>query len=505
MNTRKIHFETLGCKLNQVESEGAARFFSDWNFEVTMSPLTASSPEDRSVALCVVNTCTVTAKAEQKARRIIRMLLKICPCCAVAVTGCYAQLNQKDILAIDSRVCVLGGQHKGAMADVPKILEKILSENPLADGNEIAARLQKFFDGKNSSSLKDIITEPFRLSTDTFINHSRSSLKIQDGCNSVCTYCRIRLARGKSVSIDAFSAVERVKELERAGQNEVVITTVNIAQYFGEFDEEKFNSNNLKTDENIRTFEKDGKKFIKFAGLLLLILGNTEKIGVRISSLYPEIVDEELCKIIRNPRLRPHFHISVQSGSDAVLARMKRPYRIEAVYKACRLLKEAKGNPFLACDIIAGFPGESDEDFEETMKMLGSCGFTFVHAFPFSPRPGTEAFKMRPMVPNYITDTRIKRLEEFNRKSKSSYIKSFEGKILPAVCETVHRARLVKDRVVVHAVTENFLHCQLVFSPEEKNLPEAGSVISVRVIRPLEESEKTGESDTLAELCGIKS
>lgn len=533
MNTRKIHFETLGCKLNQVESEGAARFFSDWNFEVTMSPLTASSPEDRSVALCVVNTCTVTAKAEQKARRIIRMLLKICPCCAVAVTGCYAQLNQKDILAIDSRVCVLGGQHKGAMADVPKIL----SENPLADGNEIASRLQKFFDGKNSSSLKDIITEPFRLSTDTFINHSRSSLKIQDGCNSVCTYCRIRLARGKSVSIDAFSAVERVRELERAGQNEVVITTVNIAQYFGELDEEKFNSNNLKTDENIHVFEKnmistssfsddkntfgqsfdkaDGfdklkqhtfgkKKFIKFAGLLSLILGNTEKIGVRISSLYPEIVDEELCKIIRNPRLRPHFHISVQSGSDAVLARMKRPYRIEAVYKACRLLKEAKGNPFLACDIIAGFPGESDEDFEETMKMLGSCGFTFVHAFPFSPRPGTEAFKMRPMVPNYITDSRIKRLEEFNRKSKSSYIKSFEGKILPAVCETVHRAHLVKDRVIVHAVTENFLHCQLVFSPEEKNLPEAGSVVSVRVIRPLEESEKTGESDTLVELCGIK-
>lgn len=503
MSTRKIHFETLGCKLNQVESEGAARSFSDWNFEVTMEPLTASSPEDKSVALCVVNTCTVTAKAEQKARRIIRMLLKICPCCAVAVTGCYAQLNQKDILAIDGRVCVLGGQHKGAMADVPKILEQILSENPDAGGNDIASRLQKFFDGRNSSSLKDIITEPFRLSTDTFINHSRSSLKIQDGCNSVCTYCRIRLARGKSVSIDAFSAVERVRELERAGQSEVVITTVNIAQYFGEFDEDKFRSENLKADENIRIFEKDGKKFIKFAGLLSLILCNTEKIGVRISSLYPEIVDGELCKIIENPRLRPHFHISVQSGSDAVLARMKRPYRISAVYKACQLLKKAKKNPFLACDIIAGFPGESDGDFEETMKMLSDCGFAFVHAFPFSPRPGTEAFKMRPMVPNYITDTRIKRLEEFNRKSKSSYIQSFEGKILPAVCETVHRARLVKDRVIVHAVTENFLHCQLVFSPDAKNLPEAGSVIKVRVIRPLEEGEKTGESDTLAETAEI--
>lgn len=498
MNTRKIHFETLGCKLNQVESEGAARFFADDDFEVTMSPLTASSPEDENVALCIVNTCTVTAKAEQKARRIIRMLLKICPKSAVAVTGCYAQLNQKDILEIDSRVCVLGGQHKGAMADVPKILKKILSKNPEADGKEIASQIQKFFDDENKSSIQNVITQPFRLSTDTFINHSRSSLKIQDGCNSVCTYCRIRLARGKSVSLDAFSAVERVKELEKAGQNEVVITTVNIAQYFGEFDEEKFKENNFLVDNNIHIFEKGGKEFIKFAGLLDLMLLNTEKIGIRISSLYPEIVDEELCKIIKNPRVRPHFHISVQSGSDSILGKMKRPYRIEAVYKACRLLKRAKENPFLACDIIAGFPGETDEDFEETMKMLEDCGFAFVHAFPFSPRPGTEAFKMRPMVPNYVTDERIKRLEEYNQKSKSSYIKSFEGKILPAVCETVHRQHLVKDRIIVHAVTENFLHCQLVFAPEEKNLPKAGSVIHVKIVRPLENGEKTGESDTLA-------
>ncbi len=498
MQNRKIHFETLGCKLNQVESEGAARFFSDAGFDISMAPLTAACECDENVALCVVNTCTVTAKAEQKARRIIRMLLKICPKSAVAVTGCYAQLNQKDILELDERVCVLGGQHKGAMADVPKILKKILEKNPDSSGKEICAEIQKFFDGENLSSQKNIITEPFRLSTDTFINHSRSSLKIQDGCNSVCTYCRIRLARGKSVSLDAFACLERIVSLEKNGQSEVVITTVNIAQYFGLFDEKKILESNFKIPDNLNFFEKDGKKYLKFAGLLRLILENTEKIAVRISSLYPEIVDEELCEAIKNPRLRPHFHISVQSGSDSVLERMKRPYRIEAVYKACALLKSAKKNPFLACDIIAGFPGESGEDFSETLAMLEKCGFTFVHAFPFSPRPGTEAFKMRPMVPNYITDERIKSLENFNRKAKREYIKSFEGKILPAVCETVHRARLVKDRVVVHAVTENFLHCQLVFSPNAKNLPKAGSVINVKIIRPLEESERTGESECLA-------
>ena len=467
----------MGCRLNQVESEGAARFFTDSGFSVSMEPFTAKS-FDEAVALCVVNTCTVTAKAEQKARRIIRMLLKTCPNCAVAVTGCYAQLNKDDILAIDERVCVLGGQNKATLADVPPLLKNLLEKNEKISGTEISREIQNLFDVKTSSSVPGVITSPFRLSTDTFLNHSRSSLKIQDGCNCVCTYCRIRLARGKSVSLDAKEVIERVQALEKAGQSEVVITTVNISQYSSEY---------------------NGKK-VRFAELLELILENTQKIGIRISSLYPEIVDDKLARLFENPRICPYFHISVQSGSNSVLARMKRPYKIEAVYRATELLRRAKGNPFIACDIIAGFPGETDEDFDLTMKMLSECGFTYVHAFPFSPRPGTEAFKMRPMVPNYETDKRIARLEEFNKKSKTAYINSFVGKTLPAVCESVHRARLVKDRVIIHAVTENFLHCQLVFSPTDKNLPVAGSQVFVKVIRPLEESEVTGESDTLAEI-----
>lgn len=493
--SRKIHFETLGCKLNQVESEGAARFFADSGFEVTMEPLTASGTPDADVVLCVVNTCTVTTKAEQKARRIIRMLLNVCPKAAIAVTGCYAQLTQEQILDIDKRLCVLGGQHKGAMADVPEILKKFISENPDSTSEAVAAEIQKFFDKKNASGLQNIITEPFRLSTDTFLNHSRSSLKIQDGCNCVCTYCAIRLARGKAVSLDANEVVSRVQALEKAGQNEVVITTVNIAQYRG-----KFSKKELSVDPDFVKLDENDEATVDFAGVLSLILKNTEKIGIRISSLYPEIVDEHLAKLISDERVRPHFHISVQSGSDAVLAKMKRPYKIEAVYKACELLKKYKKNPFLACDIIAGFPGETDADFELTMKMLRECGFTFVHAFPFSARPGTEAYKMRPMVPNNITDVRIKKLEEFNRKEKTAYILSYSAQVLPAVCETIHRARIMKDRIIVHAVTENFLHCQLNFNPDDPRVPKAGSVVNVKIRRPLEPGEKTGESDTLAEL-----
>ncbi len=474
MQKKNIHFETLGCKLNQVESEGAARFFVDAGFSVTMEPFTAAGNVDEEVVACVINTCTVTAKAEQKARRIIRLLLNKCPNSVVVVTGCYAQLDRTEILSLGDRVVVLGGQNKGSLADVPALL----NQNPELCGIELKKILQDFFDTKKKNSKINEISEPFRLSTDTFINHSRSSIKIQDGCNCVCTYCRIRLARGKSVSLDAASVIERIQALEDAGQKEVVITTVNIAQYNGKW--------------------KDGT--VNFAGLLRLILQNTKSIGIRISSLYPEIVNEELGEIVSDPRVRPHFHISVQSGSDSVLTKMKRPYKIEAVYKAVDILKKAKNNPFLACDIIAGFPGETDDDFALTMRMLSDCGFTYVHAFPFSARPGTEAYSMRPMVPNNVTDKRISALEEYNRNSKSQYINSFSGKTLPAVCETIHRARaaLMRDRIVVHAVTENFLHCQLVFDVNETNLPKAGTEIEVKVLRPLLDSEKTGESDTLA-------
>lgn len=488
MKRNKIHFETLGCKLNQVESEGVARVFVDEGFVVSMNPMTASDSCDDSVLACVLNTCTVTAKAEQKARRIIRLLLGKFENCVVIVTGCYAQLNKDDILSMDNRIAVIGGQNKSILADVPSFIKQKQTENSDIYGVELQKELQSFFDEKQSKSKLNEITEPFRLSTDTFLNHSRSSLKIQDGCNCVCTYCRIRLARGKSVSLDANSVLDRVLALEKVGQSEVVITTVNIGQYRG-----KWVENGIESTVN-------------FAGLLKIILEKTSSIRIRISSLYPEIVNEELAELVANPRVCSHFHISVQSGSDSILSKMKRPYKIAAVYKACELLKKAKKNPFLACDIIAGFPGETDEDFDLTMKMLNECGFTFVHAFPFSARPGTEAYKMRPMVPNSITDERIKRLEEYNKKSKREYIESFSQKILPAVCETIHRANLTKgifrEKIVVHAVTENFLHCQLLFdsSIANKNIPEAGKIVDVRIIRPLENSERTGESDTLAEL-----
>ena len=377
-NLYKIHIETLGCRLNQIESESIAKSFSDVGFSISMESVTAKNVIQNEVIMSVLNTCTVTQKSEQKARRIIRLMLEKFPQAVILVTGCYAQLNSEEISQIDKRVFVIGGQIKSRITQIPKLLTEYLQKqdfNPFDFINYLQLLIK-------TPQLKQFFPEnTFKLSTSSFFAHSRASLKIQDGCNNNCSYCAIHLARGKSVSIDVKTALERVIELENKGYDEVVLTTVNIGQYRGIFESQYFD----------------------FKTLLKYLLENTKKIRFRISSLYPEIIDDSFCDVIKNPRVQPHFHISVQSGSNKILSLMNRRYSKEEVITACKKLKNAKNDPFLACDIITGFPGETDSDFEETMQLCKECGFAWVHAFPYSQRPGTEAVNLNNKVPQYIS------------------------------------------------------------------------------------------------------
>ncbi len=475
----KIRFETLGCRLNQIESEGAAHFFSEAGFTSDLTPVSAKSLTDEKTILCVINTCSVTQKAEQKARRLIRLLLKTYPKAAVIVTGCYAQLRPLEIKKMDERIAVLGGQVKSRISGIPELLKRTVDLSPL----EIVARIEK-----------EIILKPvmnpgvpensFVLATDSFLAHSRSSIKIQDGCNSKCTYCTINIARGKSVSLDAKTVIERIQQLEASGQSEVVITTVNIAQYHGTWNGPEASCG-----------------FVNFAGLLKLILANTSKINIRISSIYPQIVKEDFLEAIKNPRVCPHFHISVQSGSDRILEAMKRGYKAQDVVEACEKIRSVKENPFLACDIITGFPGETDSDFNDSLELCKKCGMAWVHAFPYSERPGTEAVKMKNKVPQSVSGERAYTLTTKAAEAKIRYIKSFEGKILPCVVETVRNPKnKVNGRVIYHAVTENFLHCQI---EVDENSPQFtnGALQKVRILSPLTENiRKGGETECLAEL-----
>lgn len=475
-----ILFYTTGCRLNQIESESAARFFVDDNFSVSLKPLTAKSPVQDEVLLAVINTCAVTQKAEQKDRRIIRLLLEKCPKAVIVVTGCYAQLSREEILKMSPRIAVLKGLLKSRLTDLSSVLKDFIKDSGREKFDSVlfAQNLNENLFAEKGTPVK-VSENSFKLSTDSFLAHSRSSIKIQDGCNCACTYCTIHIARGGSVSLGVKEVVERVRSLEKAGQSEVVFTTVNIGQYKGEYEGQYYN----------------------FTELLHLCIKETEKINFRISSLYPEIVDEYFCQVISHSRVRPYFHISVQSGSDSVLKAMARNYDSEQVLRACEMLKKYKPGVFLACDIITGFPGETDEDFEQTMELCRRCDFAWVHVFPFSERPGTPACTMKNKVTQSLRDERAKKLGKWSAENKLRYIEKCAGKTFDAVLETVKGKAFQKsgDNLIFHAVTENFLHCQI-SAPLDYDYPEQGSQVKVKIIGPIPDSTtKGGETDCLAQ------
>lgn len=434
-----VHFETLGCKLNQIESESAAKAFFDQGYRISSKNLSRQSGIQDTISLVIINTCTVTGKAEQKARRLINLLLELCPNAAIMITGCYAELDGDYLEKINERIVILPGSKKGFLTELAQAF-------PANTISFEATQIKTWI--KNQNDTKENLS--FRLSTDTFFSHSRASLKIQDGCNSACSYCRVRLARGKAISLDAERVLERVRELEEKGHSEVVLTGINLSQYLCS-----------KTKQN-------------FTSLLNYLIENTKKISFRISSLYPQSIDEAFCKLIRSPRIRPHFHLSVQSGSDTILKTMKRPYNAEKVKNAVHLIRQAKKDVFIATDIIVGFPGESENDFLETQKLCQELNFAWIHVFPFSARPGTEAFLLKNTIHTEIIQKRVILLTEQAKKQKKDFVLSQIGKTRTAILEK--RAMLP-----ARAVCDNFLHVELSDLDTKTMQMFAGKEISVIV------------------------
>jgi len=484
---RTVRFETLGCKLNQIESESAARAFFDGGFDCRMDGVSAASRIDTHTVLCIVNTCTVTAKAEQKCRRIIRLLLEKYPRAAVLITGCYAQLDGSFLCGIDKRIAVLGGKHKDVLVRLPDFLHFFTK-----DGTDLAAELRALyagsFDTEQSAPPQTYqkygghthhVPAPFAfapnrhfvLSTDTFLQHSRPSLKIQDGCDNRCSYCRICFARGPSVSLRADTVLERVLQLEKAGHCEAVLTGVNLSQY---------------------SFCPSDKAPAAggLAQLLTYLLAHTERISLRLSSLHPQIVTDELCTVLAHERIRPHFHLSVQSGSDTILQAMKRPYNAARVKEAVEHLHRIKKLPFIACDIITGFPGETPEDFSETLQLCRICAFSWIHAFPFSPRPGTQAYAMRPVIPPATAKHRVRELTVLAAAQKKAYIESCIGSDFKAVIEKFRKNE-------VRAVTENFLHVRVKHA-EDTLLHMGGREMLLRIDALCTKTSHTDPCDAFA-------
>ncbi len=451
-----IRIETLGCRLNQVESEALAVKFQETGFSLFVKKKYQNNYEENStcsdiesVALCVINTCTVTGKAEQKARRIIRLLLKECKHAVVLVTGCYAELESDFIENMDPRVIAFSGKKKDELYDLADFLKNnfLNSFDSLEMKDEKSKEefcsLLKYAIVKfrktiyDKKPLKLNQKKLFKLSSPVFVFHSRASLKVQDGCNRKCAYCRIRLARGSSISLPAEEAVNRIQQIEQNGANEVVISGVNLAQYW---------------DRAVGGFPQ----------LLALLLDKTKHIRIRISSLYPETITPEIMPVLKHERICPHFHLSLQSGSDKILSLMQRPYCKADVINAITRLREVKDNPFIGCDIITGFPSESDEDFEESYALCRDYKIPGAHVFPFSARPGTVAFSMKNQIPQRDSGQRASRLTALTKQLSKEYSESCIGKTYFAILE---KPIAGKD---LQVMTENYLTLKL-------NLPEEDS------------------------------
>ncbi|MDR0375160.1 MAG: tRNA (N(6)-L-threonylcarbamoyladenosine(37)-C(2))-methylthiotransferase MtaB [Treponema sp.] len=431
-----ISIYTLGCKLNQLESEAIAGAFRDAGFLVL--PLNEDEPTD----VVVVNTCTVTSKAEQKARRIIRKLAANNAC--VIVSGCYAQMDAQAIAAIDRRVVVLAGDRKSALLDLPAALAPVREAGVACEyhvsslPDSISRLLHSPFSGVAR-------VEQFRYAPDRFSFHSRAFLKIQDGCDRRCAYCRVRLARGPSVSLEPERALSQLRVFEEKGYCEASLTGVNINQYASGVD---------------------------LAGLVSYLLKGTRRIRIRLSSIEPEGVTETFCAAIADTRVCPHFHLSVQAGCDAVLAKMARPYTREVVERSAALLRSVKDDPFLGCDIIAGFPSETAADFEETLDLCERVGFAWIHAFPYSPRPGTAALRFKEKTPDREISRRVDALLALAREGRRSYINRQIGKRAVAVIEAADDA----PSGFVAGTTETYLKV-LLHAPEGE-APRAGDAVS---------------------------
>ncbi|MDR2073556.1 MAG: radical SAM protein [Spirochaetaceae bacterium] len=456
-----VSFFTLGCKLNQLETEAIAEAFREQGFPVR------SWQELGRGDLSIVNTCTVTSRAEQKARRIIRLLLGRGS--TVLITGCYARLGEAELSGLGAENLFLVPP-KDALLDLPRFLADA-GESP----DTILSRwLEEQVRSRGTRRDAGIFPDAFRFNPRTFLFHSRAFLKIQDGCDRSCAYCRVPLARGKSISLGTTELRSRLKALEDRGIPEAVLTGVNICQY-----------------------RSPGDKPVGLPALLRILLEHTGRIALRLSSIEPEpaVLTDEFFQILSHPRIRPHFHLSVQSGSNRILSAMGRPYLVNDIVSVAERLRQVKEDPFLACDMITGFPGETGGDFRSSAALCRDLGFAAIHGFPYSKRSGTRAAVMRDQVSRGTAGKRLAVLLELSRQGRQDYVGRWLGRIVGAVVESKRSEGTGKNSAgsspaektdffppVFPALTDNYIRLLVSPAPDDFSVrPRPGSILNCSI------------------------
>jgi threonylcarbamoyladenosine tRNA methylthiotransferase MtaB len=419
-----FYVENFGCRATQADGAAIERQFC----ERGMERADASS----QAQIVILNTCTVTASADQDARAAIRRIHRENPECQIVVTGCYAQRAPEEIAALPGVAQVIGNSHKHQLVEI------------VSRGFVPLDKLQTEPRTENSIFISDIFAHTELLAAPVFDaanERTRPNLKVQDGCDNRCSFCVIPYVRGHSRSLPLARVLEEVNTLVDAGYREVVISGINLGRW----------GRDLRVDAGS----------LSFPDLIRATLAHTSLEKLRISSVEPMDWSDELIQLVaESPRIAKHAHVPMQSGSDRILRKMRRKYRPWHYRGKIEKIRVAMPAAAIGADVMVGFPGESNADFEETRRMIEELPFTYLHVFTYSPRPGTPAAAVRDqVVPVQIARERNRMLREIAAKKKLAFMRSFVGKSLEAI--TLNKVLSGPGSEFTEALTDNYLKLRL--------------------------------------------
>jgi len=411
----RVAFYTLGCKLNQAETESLANRFSKAGFQLV-------SPGD-AADIYIANTCTVTHIADRKSRHWLRLARRRNPRALIIATGCYAQRSRQELaqladLVVDNiekehLLAIVTGLPLPTSSFVPAKSSFALGRTPLRHCERPArqglARLPKSYGEQAGGS------EAISLINTTV--RTRSLIKIQDGCHGPCTYCIVPKVRPHEYSLPSSQIIDEIKQKVALGYKEVVLTGTKVGSYKDAV---------LSSSEGSSTALRD---------LVQRLLSSTGIERLRLSSLQPLEISSEFFALWQDERLCRHFHLALQSGSETVLQRMKRSYSLAQYQRTVNLIKEIIPDVAITTDIMVGFPGESDEEFEQSYSFCQQAGFANIHVFPFSPRPETAAARMPEQIKDKVKQERNQQMLALSRSSQRRFCEQFLGQTMPVLWE----------------------------------------------------------------------
>ena len=382
----KIAFYTLGCKVNQYETQALEQLVTQRGHSLV--------PFEEAADAYVINTCTVTAVSDKKSRQVIRRARKAAPDAVIAVCGCYPQTHPDDVekLGVD---LISGTGDRTGFVD---LLEREWSDRqPITALDDAFSR--RTFEPLPAGGLE---------------GRTRAMLKMEDGCVNFCSYCIIPYARGRVRSLPLDDCVRQARELEAAGYREIVLTGIEISSWGQDL---------------------EGKPEL-IEAIEAICQGLSPDTRVRLGSLEPRTITPDFCRrAAALPNLCPHFHLSMQSGCDTVLARMNRKYDSNRYYESVKFLHEVYDRPAVTTDLIVGFPGETEEEFQQTLDFIQKCAFSAMHIFPYSKRPGTPAAKLPGQVLNAVKEERAHRAAQIARTMQDAYLDRWVGETVPVLFE----------------------------------------------------------------------